>query len=363
MSKEKQNSTEGNYLIAGADVGTGTLLFAKLNSEGKVEVNQIRDMFIYVQPDQISASEMANSKLDYITQLDGDGDVEFHAVVGEDALRLSNVFNSKINRPMSQGMLSPDEIHAAPIITAMFKNIINEPVNGGHLIFSVPSQPIDADDTTPVHFHQEMFKNIFKEIGFTTAIPLNEAHAIIFSQCANENFTGIGISFGAGQVNVCLSWKGTLLFAFSTGRSGDWIDSYAAKSSGTIPNRITTIKEKSDFSVIKPFVATIKNKKESNARQALKFSYELLIDYTLDIIRDQFIDRASSLELDDVTLPIVIGGGTSLPHGFIDLFKSKFAEIKDFPLEISEIRHATNPLEAVAIGCLTYSQWSKNKNG
>ncbi len=358
MAKEKQTE----YLIGGADVGTGTLLFAKMNNESKIEVNKIRDMFIYIQDDQISASEMASSKLDYITQTDSDGEIEFHAVIGDDALKMANVFNSKINRPMSRGMLSPEEINAAPIITAMFKNIIGEEVKDGQVVFSVPSQPVDVDEVTPVHFHQEMFKNIFKQIGFKEAIPLNEAHAIIFSECSQENFTGIGISFGAGQVNVCLSYKGTLMLSFSIGRSGDWIDTYSANASGTLPNKITSIKEKEDFSIKVPYTAST-NKKEKLSRQAISFAYTQLIEYTIDTIKEQFSLNVDNMDLDDVEIPIIIGGGTSLAGNFVEIFEEKFNEIKDFPLTISEIRHAKNPLEAVSIGCLVYSQWIHNKKG
>lgn len=347
--------------IYGADVGTGTLLVAKM-VDNKIEVNQIRNMFIKIDDSDISSSEMANSKLDYITQYDDDGEVEFHCVIGDDAFKMGNVFNKKVHRPMAKGMLSPEEIHAAPIISAMFKSIIGQEISGGQVVFSIPSNPIDVDDdeVTPVHFHQEMFKNIFKEIGFSKAIPLNEAQAIIFSECGNENFTGIGISLGSGQVNVCLCYKGSSVLQFSTSKSGDWIDHYAASSSGYIPNKITSIKEKKDFSIKVPYLPST-NKKERIPRQALSFAFNQLIDYTIEIITEEFKKNSDNFDFDDVEFPIIIAGGTSLVGAFVETFQEKFNEIKDFPVNISEIRHAKNPIESVSIGCFVYSRWLENK--
>lgn len=356
MAKEKD--TKNNYMVVGCDVGTGNLVVAKINENNQTEINSIRDMFIYVQDDQISSSEMSNSKLDYITQLDDNGDIEFHAVIGDDALKMANIFNSKINRPMSKGMLCPSEINASPIITAMIKNIIGEEVHGGQVVFSVPSQPVDIEEVSPVSFHQQMFIQMFKTIGFDEAVPLNEAHSIIFSECSKENFTALSASFGAGQVNIALSYKGALIFSFSIGRSGDFIDIYSGNATGMIPNKITSIKEKSDMSLINPIVTS--NKKEKIARQAIVFAYDNLISYVVDLIEEQFKEHADSIDLDE-SIPFVIAGGTSLIHGFIEKFTEKFNEIKDFPVEISEIRHAKEPLSAIAVGCLIYSQWLQNK--
>ena len=50
-------------------------------------------------------------------------------------------------------------------------------------------------------------------------------------------------------------------------------------------------------------------------------------------------------------LPVVIAGGTSRAKGFVPLFAAKLAE-NGFPLPVSEVRHANDPLHAVARGCL-----------
>ena len=54
-------------------------------------------------------------------------------------------------------------------------------------------------------------------------------------------------------------------------------------------------------------------------------------------------------------VPIIVGGGTSMVNGFIEVFKEQF-KAKHFPLAISEIRLVDEPLTAVARGCLLDAQ-------
>ena len=52
-------------------------------------------------------------------------------------------------------------------------------------------------------------------------------------------------------------------------------------------------------------------------------------------------------------IPIVVGGGTSLAGGFLPLFQKVFdRKKKRFPIQVSEIRAANDPLNAVANGLL-----------
>ena len=54
-------------------------------------------------------------------------------------------------------------------------------------------------------------------------------------------------------------------------------------------------------------------------------------------------------------VPIVIGGGTSLVKGFLDVFNEQFDQ-NDFPIPISEIIHIEDAHTAVARGCLSEAQ-------
>ena len=50
-------------------------------------------------------------------------------------------------------------------------------------------------------------------------------------------------------------------------------------------------------------------------------------------------------------IPLVLSGGTAMPKGFRDRFEKIFRE-SDFPIELSEIRLAADPLTSTAKGAL-----------
>ena len=342
--------------IIGCDIGTMFCVCAKQVEGNKVEVNSIRNMFLPVTDDMISASEIANTQIDYVEAKDEDSSSLY--IVGEDSYRFANIFNQKVRRPMSKGVISSEEIDALDVLTLMIEKMIGGKTKDGYCVYSVPADAIDAD-IPPVLYHEKVFGMIFSKLGYK-ADPINEAMAIIFSECQKENFTGIACSFGAGLTNVVCSYKGTPTLTFAVSRAGDWIDENAAASLGIIPNRITSIKEKEDFDLRNPMVA--KNKKERRIRSAIGFYYTTLIEYVLKTIVNKFNQDADGLDINE-TMPIIVSGGTSKPAGFIDVFKDVFKTIKDFPYEISEIRQAKDPLNAVAEGSLIYAMWNqKRKN-
>lgn len=67
----------------------------------------------------------------------------------------------------------------------------------------------------------------------------------------------------------------------------------------------------------------------------------------------QFRRVANTINLPD-PVPFVISGGTTKAGGFQEVFQDEFAQIskRGFPIAISEIRMATDPMTAVAEGLL-----------
>jgi hypothetical protein len=82
--------------------------------------------------------------------------------------------------------------------------------------------------------------------------------------------------------------------------------------------------------------------------QAIAVYYGNLLVYTLENIAHD-LSRSPSLPKFKAPIPLVVGGGTSLPPGFLEKFKQALGAV-DMPVEISEVRHAADPLHAVAHG-------------
>lgn len=322
-------------LAVGLDVGTMHLVASRSDSE---DVKITRNVFLRVDKDDI-LNQL--SKINYVEGPDGDT-----YIIGSDAFDFANMFGKKVSRPMEKGLISADEIDAADVLTLMIQDLIGK-VKDREVFcsYSIPAEAIDGDRS--VTFHENVFARILHSIGINHKA-INEAMAIIYSECAKESFSGIGISFGAGMSNIAVSYKGIEALTFSTARGGDWIDNYVAKDLGMVPNRVTNLKER--YMQLDGTVNLGKNKKKNKrVLEALFYYHKALIDYTIKKIIAEF-DEKVDIEIDD-EIPIVVSGGTSMPKGFVQLF-SEMINQHELPFEISEVRRAKNPLTAVSNGLL-----------
>ncbi|GAG28670.1 unnamed protein product, partial [marine sediment metagenome] len=193
-------------------------------------------------------------------------------VVGENALLMANERNLNARRPMSKGVLSPQEKSSLPILKLIIKSLIG--VGGGNtnLVFSVPADPVD--DSFDIHYHTEMLKAYIKEMGFIPT-PLNEGFAIAFSELLNDNLTGICVSWGAGLVNIAVCYEGDPVIQFALTKGGDWIDQSVGKAIDLNPTMIQIEKEEGNIDIINPV---------GKIQEAISVYYGILIDYALDNI-------------------------------------------------------------------------------
>jgi len=331
QTKDTKKSTNLQY--AGLDIGTMNLVAAK-NIDGNTQISKLRNVFLEVETSHIGTMNMS-----YVSHVEIDGKTY---ILSEDAYNFANILGKTVNRPMYKGMVSPQEIDSVDILAIMLKELIGTSKDGSVCSFSVPADPIDSERN--VIYHQSVFERIINQLGFTPQ-PLIEGVAVVYAECADNDFTGIGISFGAGMTNIAVVFKSVPVLTFSLTRGGDWIDENAAMSVGSISNRMTSLKEKDDFS-LNDFSA--RNKKERRMREALIYYYNNLIDYTTKNI----VEELDKLTVDfPSNVPVIVAGGTSMVNGFVDAV-SGILNNYEFPFEILEVRAATNQLTAVAEGCL-----------
>jgi len=315
----------------GLDIGTMNIVSARRGKDG-VQSKRMRDVFIDLP---ITAKRMLNySKTSFVAR---EKDV---LILGDAALETANVFGTKPRRPLSNGIISASEVDSLEILGILIKNVLGEPrTPKEHCYFSVPAAPIDSDQD--IIYHKGVFEKIVSECGYTPHAG-NEAMGIIYAETAKEGFSGIGISFGSGMTNVAMSINTLEGLTFSVARGGDWIDAGAASSVGQTSSRICAMKEKG-FDLMKPL---------GRDQEALAFYYKSAIDYALDKIEEKFKSIQSKFSLSK-PIPIVVSGGTSLAGGFMEFFNNVFEKRRDsFPIEISDIRQAQEPLNAVAYGLL-----------
>jgi len=316
----------------GLDVGTMNIVAARRESDG-VKTWRMRDAFIELESD---AKRML--KLSGVNFIEKDDAI---IIVGDAALETANVFGQEARRPLSQGLISAGETDALEILKLLVQHVLGKPRDEDEICFySVPAAPIDAPDRDVV-YHEAVFGRIVESCGFD-AESMNEAMAIIFSECAPESFSGLAISFGSGMVNIALAVKSIEGMAFSLARGGDWIDAGAAKAVGSTQARMCSMKEQG-IDLLDP---------KTREEEALAVYYKALIDYSLKNIAKQFKSKSGQFAITE-PIPLVISGGTSLAGNFKEFFEQTFEKKrKRFPIPISEIRLAGDQLNAVAQGLL-----------
>ena len=117
--------------------------------------------------------------------------------------------------------------------------------------------------------------------------------------------------------------------------------SSAASVTGDQPTHIRSEKETS-FHLNGEFT--------SKLHQALGVYYDDMIRAVVEAMQEAF-SVSHSLPRFDKAIPLVLSGGTALPSGFGKRFEN-ILRAGDFPIRLSEIRVAKDPLHSTAKGAL-----------
>jgi hypothetical protein len=320
----------------GLDIGTVNLVSAEMNNEGETELRLQRNVFIDVEITPYTKAMLTKLEIGYVIQN------KRMYILGEPAFRLANVLNRATRRPMADGLISPKEQDALPIMKLLIGSILGDPRMTSEVCFySVPGDPVDSD--LSVAYHRDLFDAVLKSLGFKPSHIL-EGHAVTFAELAQEDFTGIGVSCGGGMFNVCVAYKSMPALSFSTARSGDWVDRNVAQALGIKPEKAAMIKEKG-VDLMAP-----KNREED----AISIYYRNLVQYNVTNIAERF-NSADNMPSFKEPISIVFSGGTAMAGNFIELVKDVFKKT-EFPIPVKEIRLATDPLNATAKGALVAAQ-------
>ena len=324
----------------GLDVGTSFIVLAT-NEGSSIKYTDFRDAFYIIRPTTPVATKMIEKGLSgkvFIKDADGS-----FIILGKDAIEKAIERNDNAKRPMSKGVVSAKEKDAKRVLAFILKEVVGKASEQNEkLVFCVPAQPVDQEDEDfDIGYHEDVVKAILGECGYD-AKAINEAEALCYAELADEDYTGIAISCGAGMTNVCVMLNGEPTVAFSTTKSGDWIDRMAAVATGEKDSVVQAEKEGGGF--------IIGEHNNNPVLSAVSSYYERLIDYTTKQLTAALSDHKSLPKFKN-PLTIVVAGGTSQAKGYINQFKQKIVE-NNFPLPIKVVKHASDPLHSVSKGCL-----------
>ncbi len=326
---ESQKSSESRI---GLDVGTSRIVLARKVGEEFVFTTQLNG-FVTIPFSRITEGVF---KKEGIPHTVADGQI---TVYGDEAEKFANIFHIETRRPMYRGALNPNEPGGPAVVRQIISILLGPHAKSGQrLCASLPAPPLNADDD--LKYHATAIEQTTAEFGFKVTT-INEALAVVYSELADSNYTGIGVSCGGGMCNVCLAVLSVPVIMFSVPQAGDFIDSSAAAASGEVATRIRLIKERTFH---------LNGSTGDKIQHALTVYYDEMIRELVDSMNKAFSDVRALPKLDR-PVPLVLSGGTSLVRGFRERFE-KALRASPFPLPVSDVLLAQDPLNSTATGAL-----------
>lgn len=324
----------------GLDVGTSFIVMSEKSGKNIV-FKDFRDAFYVIKPSTPIANKMIEKGLNgkvFVKDTDGS-----FILLGKDAIEKAVERNETARRPMYRGVVSVKEKDAKRILAYILKEVVGQSSEPGEkLVFCIPAQPVDQeDDDFDVGYHEDVVKTILADVGYD-ARSVNEAEALCYAELEDTNYTGIGISCGAGMTNVCVMLNGEPTVVFSTTKSGDWVDRMSAVATGEPDSVVQVEKEGGGFKIGEP--------NPNPVLSAVSSYYERLIEYTAKQL-SAALSGHKLLPKFKHPIKVVVAGGTSQADGYVDKLHEKLLS-SNFPLELEVVKHSSDPLHAVAKGCL-----------
>lgn len=313
----------------GLDIGTSRIVLAT-GAQGTQTQSQL-NAFISVPYAKLTETILQQNRMVYYRN------GKELCVYGNDSERFASFFSAVPRRPMQRGVLNAHEAIGQQIIQAIIEQMLPRARKNDLLCFSVPGKGEGAEAN--LVYHEAVLRNFLQGLGYQ-AKAINEGLAVIFAELQQENFTGIGISFGGGMCNVCVAFLSVPMLTFSLPLGGDYIDASVAEVTAEPVTRVRLQKEESLDLGRQP-----KDKIES----ALHIYYEEVLLTLINKLSEEF-ENSNTIPRLDRPLPIVLSGGTAKPRGFAQRFE-QMLKASGFPAPVSDIRLASDPLTATARGC------------
>jgi hypothetical protein len=325
-------SSGGTATAYGLDVGTSRIVVARQSGK-EYKFQSELNAFVTLPLTNLTRSALDKERIPHTVI------GQEIVVYGKESEKMADLFRTETRRPMARGFINPNEPQGLVVLREVLAGMMGPAKRKGQKVyFSVPGKGIDANGS--LTYHEAAVQEVITSLGYV-AHSIPEGLAVVFSELLDANCTGIGVSCGGGCSNVCLAYMASPVFSFSMPKAGDFIDASAAHATGEMATRVRTLKETGfHFNGSQP----------DRIYHALSIYYNDMIRDLVDAIAAAIRDIGRLPKLDRA-IPLVISGGTATPVGFRDLFE-RVLRSTDFPIPISEVRLAAEPLHATAKGAL-----------
>jgi hypothetical protein len=323
--------TEKNSSPVGLDLGTSRIVAARQAGD-QINYDIQLNAFLAVPYSKITANVLRRESVPHAIESD---QIYVH---GNESERFADLLNKDIRRPMSRGLLNPDEPDGIKVIREIASAALGPKGKGQKVCFTIPAAPAGCEEN--LTYHEATIRQMLTGMGYEVN-SINEGLAVVYAELESTNYTGIGISCGGGLCNVCLSYLSVPVMSFSTPKAGDFIDASAASVTGDRANHIRMVKEQSFY---------LNGHFEGKVEQVLNVYYSDMIQSLVAALRQAF-QGTRNMPKFPRPIPLVLSGGTATPKGFRERFETALRD-SNFPVPISELRLSADPLTATAKGAL-----------
>ncbi len=258
-------------------------------------------------------------------------------IIGDEAEKFALIMNAETRRPMKEGLLNPVEPLARQVIQQILELLLDPAADLGQMVcLNTPCVPAAMEPR--LIYHEAILKDILMGMGYRVKM-VHEGLATVLAALEETQFNGIGISFGAGMCNGCLSYLSIPVVTFGCPKGGDFVDHAAASVMDMTLAEVRRFKE-NELHLDR--VAT------DRVESALQVFYDELIRSVLDEFA-RALKGSHNLPQVNRPLDLVLGGGSVLPGGFLERFRRIFMEY-NWKVPIGDIRLVDEPLTATARG-------------
>ena len=316
----------------GLDIGTSRIVVARGTGK-KQHCEAELNAFLTLPYSEMTESLLTRENVFY--EVHGS---EF-LVFGDDAQKFAEIFHVETRRPMLHGVLNSSEPYSLTVMGRIIEELVGRADTPGQRIcFSLPAPAVGVEKS--ITYHELLCRQMLAELGYDPK-PIGEGLAVVLGELQSSNYTGIAISCGSGLCNVCLAVLSLPVISFSIPKAGDFIDSQASLATGELATRLRVQKEHG---------FQLNGFTSDRVQNVLTVYYEDMIGTLVSSLRENL---SSTLRLPkfDQAIPLVLCGGTAMPRGFLERFERALRS-EEFPIQLSEIRISSDPLNATARGAL-----------
>src|SRR6266853_6136081 len=160
----------------GLDVGTSRIVTARqANHEIRYDIQL--NAFVTIPYSKMTESVLQKEGVPHTVQAN---EIIVH---GNESERLADLLNKDIRRPMTRGVLNPDEPDSVRLIREITASLAGKAGKGEKLCFTVPAAPLGAEEN--LTYHEATIRQILNDLGFD-AKSINEGLAVIYAELERD---------------------------------------------------------------------------------------------------------------------------------------------------------------------------------